>query len=83
MQTPNYGHWIRQAEMCRRTAESTASDTLRKRFLEFAAHYDALAAASAPDIMLTSAAACDRAPVFFVRPSADPVSEMLIASRAA
>jgi hypothetical protein len=83
MDTPNYGHWIRQAEMCRRTAASATSDTLRKRFLDFAAHYDTLAAASVPDATLRQASVCDGTPVFFAAPILDPVSDMLITARAA
>jgi len=83
MDMPNYGHWIKQAEMCRRTAEITASAALRKRFLDFAAQYEALAAASAPDITLEPASRCEGTPVLFSMKVADPVSEMLIAARAA
>lgn len=82
MSTPNYGHWIRQAEICRLTAASAASEPLRKRFLGFAARYEALAAAARPRRAAKAASIGDGRPLFFVKRIADPVSDLLIARRA-
>jgi len=43
-----YGHWLRQAEACRRTAAGLKGPTARAHLLEIAARCDALAAASVP-----------------------------------
>jgi len=81
MDTPNYGHWIKQAEMCRRTAANASDNVLRTRFLRFAKRYDALAAASVPDTGLKSASIGKDVPLFFAEPVEDPVSNLLIATR--
>jgi len=81
MDTPNYGHWIKQAEMCRRTAANATDDVLRTRFLRFAKRYDALAAASVPDTERKSASITKDVLLFFAEPVEDPVSDLLIATR--
>lgn len=81
MDTPNYGHWIRQAEMCRRTAANATDDVLRTRFLRFAKRYDALAAASVPGAGQKSASVIKDVQLFFAEPVEDPVSDLLIGTR--
>ena len=46
-----YGHWLRQAEACRRTTAGVKGQTARAHLLEIAARCDALAAASVPRAM--------------------------------
>ncbi|MBY8822813.1 hypothetical protein [Sphingomonas colocasiae] len=79
-----YGHWIRQAEACRRTAARITGEFTRAYLLDLAMRCDALAAASVPRIrpkggVVEGSSAAGG--LMFAKPVRDPVSDMLIARR--
>lgn len=79
-----YGHWIRQAEACRRTAARVTGEFTRAYLLDLAMRCDALAAASVPRIGPgggTVRGEAGESGLMFVKPVQDPVSDMLIARR--
>lgn len=79
-----YGHWIRQAEACRRTAERITGEFTRAYLLDLAMRCDALAAASVPRIRPRGGlmdGVAGEGGLMFTKPVHDPVSDMLIARR--
>ncbi len=82
--TPGYGHWIGQAETCRRIAARTSDEVVRAHLLDLAARCDAFAAAAVPRAG-PKASRPQREGVevglMFATPIHDPASDMLIAAR--
>lgn len=82
--TPGYGHWIGQAETCRRIAARTSDEIVRAHLLDLAARCDAFAAASVPRVRPKARASSGEGIVprlMFAKPVQDPGSDVLIAAR--